>query len=484
MAQQATGANARFSWKKEATAGVPDFPLVGGGGNTTLTAAVSPGATVLTVGAEANFAANDKIRVGDDYNPEYVKVLSTAANTINLDTDTPINFRHEIGEVVQEVTIAGFKKIAGLVTVDDLGAVAKIISRELGGIRGTPKSRGGMVDVDFNMTIELGIEQFGVWLRYVLGKTGDYSTTGTTVGGGGSTTTNAIIAAGATTLPLTALTGFAISEFVEVDTGSLAEIVKISGTWNGTDNPVPLDASYPFRRGHASGVTAVEKQSPFTSIFKRGASLDSLTMLFHMTDIVSLALVKGAKINSLAITMTPGNETIVATIAVTAQSLQIIQEDIFGSAASISHKFYAPWEIKVKRDAAFMNIVESFAFTINNGIDAGRGRVLGSRFKTSIVPARGDTTGSFIYQLSDTAILKKMVFDQAVSLEAIATYIGDTNHQINLLYPVSKLTGGMHPGVDSDAPVSDTKNFDAEYDDVTELTDIKVTIKSTEAIFE
>lgn len=481
---QGTGANARLSWKKEAVAGVPNFPLVGGGGSTTLTVACSPGATVLTVASETNFAANDKIRVGDDYNPEYVKVLSTAANTINLDTDTPINFRHEIGEVVQEVTIAGLKKVAGFVSVDDLGAIAKIISRELGGARGTPKSRGGNVDVDFNLTVELGIEQFGVWLRYILGLTGDYTTTGSTVGGGGSTTTNAIVTAGQTTLPLTALTGFAAGEFVEVDTSTLVEVVKISATWNGTDNPVPLDALYPFRRGHASGVAAVEKQSPFTSIFKRGASLDSLTMLFHMTDINSLALVKGAKINTMAMTLTPGNETIVATLAINAQSLQIIQEDIFSAVTTFAHTFYAPWEMKIKQDAAFLNIVESFNFTINNGIDAGRGRAIGSRFKQSITPGRGDTTGGFTFQYANANIIKKLVFDQYVALDAIGTYIGDLNHQLTLNFPKAKLTGSMHPGVDSDAPVSADVSFDSEYDDITELTDIKVTIKSSEAIYE
>jgi hypothetical protein len=481
---QATGANARLSWKKEITAGVPNFPVVGGGGDTTLSVATSPGATSITVASATNIAAGDIIRVGDDYNPEYVQVLSVAGQVITLESNTPVNFRHEIGEIVKEVTISGFKKIAGFVSVDTLGDIAKIVSQELTGQRGTPKSRPGNVSVDFNMVAELGIEQSGIWFRYILGKTGDYFTTGTTVGGGGSTTTNAGVSAGGTTLPLTALTNFNAGDFVEVDTGSLAEVVKISASWNGTDNPVPLDASYPFRKAHNSGVAAVEKQSPFTSVFKRGASLDSLTMLLHLTDINSLALVKGAKINTLAATFTPGDETIKLTMAINAQSLQIIQKDIFGTPSSISHKFYAPWEIKIKQDAVIINIVESFNFTINNAIDAGRGRTIGSRFKTSITPGRGDVTGSFDYQLTDATLLKKLVFEQAVALEAILTYTGDLNHQLNLLYPVSKLSGGMHPGVSNDLPLPDTKNFDAEYDDVTELTDIKVTIKSTEAIFE
>ncbi len=479
---QATGVNARLSWKKEAVAGVPNFPLVGGGGNTTLTAACQPGATSLTVAGITNFATGDKIRVGDDYNPEYAEVLSTAANTINLDPSTPINFRHEIGEVVQEVTISGFKKIAGLVSVDTLGDIAKIVSQELNAQRGTPKSRGGNVSVDFNMVAELGIEQSGVWFRYALGK--DYFTNGAAVGGGGSTTSNASASPGATTLGFTALTNFNAGDYVEVDSGSNAEVVRISPTWNGTDNPVPLDASAPIRKSHASGVAIVEKQAPFTTTVKRGSALDSLTLLLHLTDINSLALAKGCKINTLAATFTPGDETIKLTMAINAQSLQIIQKDIFGAPSSISHKFYAPWEIKMKQDGAFINIVEQFNFTINNAIDGGRGRTIGSRFKTSITPGRGDVTGSFDYQLVDASLLKKAVFEQPVALEAVLTYTGDLNHQLNLLYPVSKLSGGMHPGVPNDTPVPDTKNFDAEFDDVTEQTDIKVTIKSTEATFE
>jgi hypothetical protein len=479
---QASGSNARLSWKKELTSGVPNF--ASGTADTTLASAISPGATSIVVASATGIAAEDKLRVGDDYNPEYVEVDSTyvSGTTIPLHANTPINFRHEAGEIVKEVVPGGFRKIAGFVTVDTLGEIAKIVSNAITSQRGTPASRGGNVSVDFNMTAELGIEQSGIFLRYALGK--NYATVGTAVGGGGSTTTNALIAAGDTTLPLTTLTGFAAGEYVQVDTGDDAEIVKISASWNGTDNPVLLDASYPFRKAHSSGVAAVEVASPFTTTIKRGSQLDSLTFLLHLTDINSLALVKGAKINSVSSSFAPNDETIKLTMAINAMSMQILQRDIFGTPAGVSHTFYAPWEIKIKRDASVINIVEAFNFTLTNGIDGGRGRVIGSRFKASITPGRGDCTGSFDYQLADATLLKKMVFDQAVALEAVLTYIGDTNHQLNLLFPVAKLTGGMHPGVPNDGPISDSKNFDSEYDDVTELTDLKVTIKSSEAIFE
>jgi len=67
-----------------------------------------------------------------------------------------------------------------------------------------------------------------------------------------STTTNGSTAAGATTVTLTSATGFAVGQFIEVDTGLNAETRRIT---NVSTNVITVDSAFFF--AHASGVPAV-----------------------------------------------------------------------------------------------------------------------------------------------------------------------------------------------------------------------------------
>ena len=475
---QAIGGNFKFSWKKEIVDGVPNFPLVGGGLNSTLAQDAKPGDTQIVVVSDTGAAAGDKIRIGADDNPQYLLIDSGYAGgtTIDIDPKTPILFRAAAGDAVQEVTIAGFKSLPGFVSTDEIGNIAKILSQARSGTRGRGKSRPGSVDVSFNMNFEVGVEHIGEFLVYHLGE--DYSAEGTVKAGGLSTTLSSAASKGDTTLPLTALTNANPGDEVQVNTGDGAEVVKIDSGWNGTDNPVPLDSTTPLRKAHASGAAVVEVEAPFTVKAKRGLSVAAMTQVLYATDIDLVMLVKGAKIDSLSMNLVNDDNTIVIQAAIVAQSAQLLETNIFGSPAVLSHDFYVPYEVKMKKDGAVFADAESPSFTSTNDIDTG-GRNMGSRFRRRVRVGRGGATGSFDYSFTDASMLKDLVKGTLMKLEADFVYELDNLHGLNFEFPAASLSGGMFPSVADDGPISDTKSFEAEYKEA-DKSDIIVTIKSNQ----
>lgn len=84
---------------------------------------------------------------------------------------------------------------------------------------------------------------------------GAVSTAGVTTAtsGGASTTTTADVAAGATTIPLTAVTSLTVGDFIKIGTGSAAEYRQVTAISS-------LNVSFrdPLAQAHASGVAVLE----------------------------------------------------------------------------------------------------------------------------------------------------------------------------------------------------------------------------------
>ncbi len=55
--------------------------------------------------------------------------------------------------------------------------------------------------------------------------------------------------------------------------------------------------------------------------------------------------------------------------------------------------------------------------------------------------------------------------------------IGDDNHSLKIKFPKVKFGGSAHPGVESKAPINDTKSFSAVIDSATK-TDIEIVAKT------
>jgi hypothetical protein len=112
--------------------------------------------------------------------------------------------------------------------------------------------------------------QDGKFLLFAFGQVADVGTD--VVGGGGSTLDGATVA-GATDIDVVAATDYAVDDYIQVDTGSNAEIRKI--TVIATNN-LTLDKK--LRRAHATGVTCNEVATPFTHTISGHSSLPSLSL--------------------------------------------------------------------------------------------------------------------------------------------------------------------------------------------------------------
>ena len=88
---------------------------------------------------------------------------------------------------------------------------------------------------------------------------GDEYVTGTDTSGGGGSTLNGAIKAGETVFDVADATNYATDDYIQVDTGTSAEIRKITGI---STNTITVD--YPLRKNHSDGATCNEVEKPFT----------------------------------------------------------------------------------------------------------------------------------------------------------------------------------------------------------------------------
>ncbi|MEM4408425.1 MAG: phage tail tube protein, partial [Candidatus Caldarchaeum sp.] len=465
------------AWKVETTWGVPNFTL--SGANTTLGATVNPGATSITVASASGIAAGDILRVGDDDSVEFVKVDSsyTTGTTIPLASTTPLNFRHLSGEAVKECTPAGMKKLGALVSFSPGGGIGRFESGAIGsGRKGLTNIRSGNYEVSGSIDVESSIENIGFLLVHALGK--DYTTAGTTVGGGANTTLAAGASAGATSITVASASGIAAGDYLQIGTGTTQEVVQVDSSYT-TGTTIPLASTTPLRFSHASGEAVVEVTSPFTHTAKRGTLPAGLTLLLHYTDVSSLALYRGCKINTLTVEADARSLPRVR-IDFVGKAMQSLGENLFGSAQDASHTPYAPWEGVIEEGGNEIKTVESIRIGIENNI---RGDVfrIGSRFLASAQEGDGRASGSFTYHFFDASLVKKAMFESESSLRLKFIYAKDTNHELAFYIPRVIYTGNPHPGLPDKGPISDSKDFTALYSS-TDDTDMTVTYKTTEAV--
>ena len=91
---------------------------------------------------------------------------------------------------------------------------------------------------------------------------GDYTATGTAASP--NSTLNGAVAAGATSITVTSGTGFAANQWVQVDVGTLAEIVQVQSV---ASNVLTLAAATPTRFSHLTGVAITNTTGPYTHNF-------------------------------------------------------------------------------------------------------------------------------------------------------------------------------------------------------------------------
>ena len=485
---QKTGSAARILYKIEQVNGIT--PSVDSGADTTLAAAVNPGATTIVVVSDSGIAAGNILRVGNSQNMEFVKVDAgyTSGTSVTLDANTKLNYRHDIGEVVKETNPATNWFLLGNVrSFTPSGGRPLQRSQALSGVRVLSNFREGNYDAGADMVVELDLATAGLFIAHALNST--YSSAGTTQSSDPVTTTlDGAHNAGATSILLAAATNVSDNIYLVVDTGANAEIVKVDPSWT-SGTTIPLHAAnnpHGLRKAHASGVAVVEKIAPFTHTVVRGQTIPagiSFLLAFEDDDSESLMLVAGSKISNLTINVGP-DDLPTMNVTLNSKRYQVLSEDILtGSPTSIEMIPYAHWEAKIEVDdaAQVTNQLQNLSLSIENTIQSAF--VIGSPIKGAITPGEGAVTGNFTYQYETQQFTEKTVAGTETKLEFIWTYIGDNNHQIAFTVPKAKFEGNPHPGVSSKDPITDEKSFLARLDPSTN-TDISVVIKSLQTNLE
>lgn len=484
---QSSGSSARILYKIEAVNGVT--PSTDSGADTTLAAAVNPGATQITVADATGVAAGDVLKIGTTQNLEFVKVDAgyTSGTTIDLDANTKINYRHESGEEVKETDPTGDWFLLGNVrSFTPSGGRPLQRSQALAGSRVLSNFREGNYDAGADMTVELDLASAGLFFAHALSNT--YSSAGTTQGTDPvSTTLDGDHAAGATSIELASATNVADNVYLLVDTGANAEIVKVDPSWSsGTTIPLhPANNPFGLRKAHANGVAVVEKIAPFTHTVIRGSSIpEGISFLLVFDDITSLMLVAGSKISNITLNVTP-DDLPTLSCTVNSKRYQVMSEDILtgGSPTSIEMIPYAHWEAAIEVDdvAQTTNQLTNLSLSVENTIQSAF--VIGSPIKGAITPGEGAVTGNFTYQFESQQFSEKTVAGTETKLAFNWTYIGDDNHAIAITIPKAKFEGNPHPGVSSKDPITDEKSFLARLDPATG-TDITVAITSNQTNLE
>ena len=256
---QASGSSAEVWYKIETTNGVVPTATVSGGSNTTLAAAANPGATSITVTADTNIAAGDVLKIGTNQNMELVRVDSgySSGTTVTLESGSKLNLRHASGETVLEVTVnSGWFKMGAVTAFTPTGERALQISQALSGVRVLSNFREGNYEAGIDMTVEVDLVTSGMLLMHALNS--DYGTVGTTQPTTPvSTDLDGAVAVGATSIVLTDAANAATGQYLQIGTGSAAEVIKVGTYTSGTT--IDLDpTAHPngLRKAHADAIAS------------------------------------------------------------------------------------------------------------------------------------------------------------------------------------------------------------------------------------
>lgn len=144
----------------------------------------------------------------------------------------------------------------------------------------------GVEDATFSYGGPVFVDTIGYWLDNLFG---DQSTTGTTPTS--STTLSAATLVGDTTCTVTSGTGYSIGSIVQIDTGSVAEVVVLTAV---TTNTLTF-TNNPLRFPHASAATVAIVSAPFTHTFALLNSGDGQSPTHTVSDYTGLTATTGAR---------------------------------------------------------------------------------------------------------------------------------------------------------------------------------------------
>lgn len=225
---------------------------------------------------------------------------------------------------------------------------------------------------------------------------------------------------------------------------------------------------------HAIGPVTTTGAGPYTHVIKRGALPAGLTLEVGYTDIARYHAFAGCRINQMDLQIGPQG-FVTGSLDMIGKSAATPSGTSLGTPTSVEHDPF------VHHEAAFLEgglavTLLNYSLSSQNDLDPVRG--IGSRDIVSLSEGRGDLTGSVTVLFENDTYTNKVLNETASSLKCTFTVAGGS---LEILLPRIKYFGKASPGIQTDKGVVQVLEFQAERDDVTEMTDIKVTLVNTEA---
>ena len=216
---------------------------------TTLNGAVAKGATSLIVTSATGLSAGDYVQVGSGTVSEIIKLgtKSTATftipatksayadnapvekvvspYTIHLTSRTKTTFLHKSGVAIIGATAENWTYPLSIRDYDPADETGVFQSQGLSGYRGISATKKGNNTVNGNLTAEMDLSLFPFYLWQTLSD--KYSTTGVPLSTPKKVDLDALATAGSTSFTVDDATEFSVGDFMQIGTGSNAEVVKI-----------------------------------------------------------------------------------------------------------------------------------------------------------------------------------------------------------------------------------------------------------------
>ena len=135
-------------------------------------------------------------------------------------------------------------------------------------IRGSMSHRFADVLGVEDATFSFGGPVFGdVWPFFFDNLFGDLSTTGSSPSNGTNITNSGGVAVGGTTVTVASTTGYTNSSVVQIDSGSVSEVVVLNASGGTAGGTALVFSDYPLRFAHGSAATVTTVSGPYTHTF-------------------------------------------------------------------------------------------------------------------------------------------------------------------------------------------------------------------------
>lgn len=214
---------------------------------------------------------------------------------------------------------------------------------------------------------------------------GAEATVGTAVGGGGASDLDGATAVGDTSVTLTAATNYAADDYIQIGTGSSAEIRKIT---NVATNTLTLDKG--LRIAHDDAETCGEVTTPYTHTLSVGNTLKPITLEAAIEDDTDFVRwFNGVYINSLTLEC-----SYEGALEMTAEIMAMNASDSGSAVSTVVVPTTAPYmfdEGVITLFGGAIARIKSFKVNLKNNLEEGR-YIQGSnaRYPYEIIPGNRD----------------------------------------------------------------------------------------------